>query len=57
MSFGSNVIFYRKKYGITQEGLAEKLEVTRQTVSRWETDAAFPEMEKLIALCGLYGGG
>ena len=55
MSFGSNIVFYRKKHGITQEGLAEKLEVTRQTVSRWETDAAFPEMEKLIALCGLFG--
>ena len=55
MSFGSNIVFYRKKHGITQEGLAEKMEVTRQTVSRWETDAAFPEMEKLISLCELFG--
>lgn len=54
MSFGNNVLFYRKKYSITQEALAEKLSVTRQTVSRWETDSAFPEMEKLIVLCELF---
>ena len=55
MSFGSNVLFYRKKFGITQEALAEKLEVTRQTVSRWETDSAFPDMDKLLILCDLFG--
>jgi len=54
MSFGNNVLFYRKKYGITQEQLAEKMEVTRQTVSRWETESAFPETEKLIRLCDLF---
>ena len=37
MSFGSNIVFYRKKHGITQEGLAEKMEVSRQTVSKWES--------------------
>lgn len=55
MSFGNNVVFYRKKFGITQEALAEKLDVTRQTVSRWETDNAFPDMEKLLVLCDLFG--
>ena len=54
MSFGTNVLFYRKKFGITQEELAEKLDVTRQTVSRWETDSAFPDMEKLLALCTIF---
>ena len=54
MSFGLNVSYYRKKYGITQEELADKLDVTRQTVSRWETDAAYPEMDKIIALCSLF---
>lgn len=54
MSFGNNVVFYRKKYEITQEQLAERLDVTRQTVSRWETDSAFPDMEKLLILCELF---
>ncbi len=54
MSFGNNVFYYRKKFGITQEALAEKLDVTRQTVSRWETDNAFPDMEKLLVLCDLF---
>lgn len=55
MSFGNNVQYYRAKHGITQEELADRLSVTRQTVSRWETDGAFPEMEKLIALCDMFG--
>lgn len=54
MSFGTNVSYYRKKYGITQEDLADKLDVTRQTVSRWETDAAYPEMDKIITLCSIF---
>lgn len=54
MSFGNNVSYYRSKKGITQEELAEKLNVSRQTVSRWETDSAFPEMEKVIILCDLF---
>lgn len=39
---------------MTQEELAEKMGVSRQTVSKWEMDAAFPEMEKAIALCALF---
>ncbi|MGM9665315.1 MAG: helix-turn-helix domain-containing protein, partial [Eubacteriales bacterium] len=54
MSFGNNVLYYRKKCNITQEELAEKLDVTRQTVSRWETDSAFPDMEKLLELCKIF---
>ncbi len=40
---------------MTQEELAEKMEVSRQTVSKWESDGAFPETEKIIALCELFG--
>lgn len=44
----------RKKKGITQEELAEILNVSRQSVSRWEMDAAFPETDKLIKLSKLF---
>ena len=39
---------------MTQEDLAEKLNVSRQTVSKWESDAAYPEMEKALALCTVF---
>ncbi|MBQ8320156.1 MAG: helix-turn-helix domain-containing protein [Clostridia bacterium] len=55
MSFGENVGYYRKRLGITQEELAERLYVSRQTVSRWETDSTFPDVEMLIRLCELFG--
>ena len=55
MSFGTNLQFLRKKKEMTQEELAEKMEVSRQTVSKWESDGAFPETEKTIALCELFG--
>ncbi|NLO85675.1 MAG: helix-turn-helix transcriptional regulator [Clostridiales bacterium] len=55
MSFGQNVQFLRKMHrGMTQEELAEQMNVSRQTVSKWELDAAFPEMEKAIALAKLF---
>ncbi len=55
MSFGQNLQFLRKMYhGMTQEELAEKMGVSRQTVSKWELDAAYPEMEKVIELCKLF---
>ncbi len=54
MSFGENVVYYRKKLKITQEELAEKVCVSRQTVSRWENDSFFPDMDTLIKLCDLF---
>lgn len=54
MSFGQNLQYLRKQANMTQEDLAEQMGVSRQTVSKWESDGAFPEMEKLIALCDLY---
>lgn len=50
MTTGEKLAALRKKKGITQEQLAEILQVSRQSVSRWEMDAAFPETEKLIKL-------
>ena len=55
MSFGQNLQFLRKMHGeMTQEELAEKMGVSRQTISKWEMNTAFPEMDKAIALCGLF---
>ncbi len=55
MSFGENLQFYRKREEITQEQLAERVGVSRQTISKWESDTSYPEMEKLIILCDLFG--
>ncbi|MCX4328574.1 MAG: helix-turn-helix transcriptional regulator, partial [Lachnospiraceae bacterium] len=55
MSFGQNLQFLRKMGNkMTQEELAEKLGVSRQTVSKWELDAVYPEMDKIIELCNLF---
>lgn len=54
MSFGENLQFYRKRNNITQEQLAESLNVSRQSVSKWESDSSFPEMEKLLQMCDMF---
>ena len=55
MSFGKNLQHLRRlSRDMTQESLAEQLGVSRQTVSKWELDAAQPEMDKAIELCGLF---
>lgn len=50
MAFAENLKQIRKEKGISQEELAELLEVSRQAVSKWEQGAGYPEVEKLIAL-------
>lgn len=54
MSFAENLVYLRQHYGVTQEGLAEQLGVSRQTVSKWEAGTNYPEMEKLLVLCDLF---
>lgn len=44
----------RKKNGLTQEQLAEKIGVSRQAVSKWESGLATPELENLRALCAVF---
>lgn len=51
MTIGDKIAAARKKQNLTQDGLAELLEVTRQTVSRWESGLAYPEMDKVVKLC------
>ena len=55
MSVAENISMLRKRNGITQEQLADELGVSRQAVSKWETGEAFPETDKLIALCDKFG--
>ena len=55
MSFGKNLQYLRQlSTGMTQEVLAERLNVSRQTISKWEMDAANPEMDKAVELCKVF---
>ena len=54
MFFASNLQKLRKKENMSQEALAEKLDVTRQSVSKWESGASYPEMDKLISICKIF---
>ena len=56
MFLGKNLQFLRRMHNrMTQEELAEKLSVSRQTVSKWELDAMMPEMDKVLEICALFG--
>lgn len=54
MKFGENLYNLRKTSKMSQEKLAEKMEVTRQSVSKWENGESYPEMEKIIKLCDIF---
>ena len=55
MSFGKNLQYLRQlSAGMTQETLAEKLNVSRQTISKWEMDAANPDMDKALEICKIF---
>lgn len=55
MFLGSNLQFLRKSNGsMTQEKLAERMGVSRQTVSKWESGEAYPELNKLVELCEIF---
>ena len=54
MAFSDNLQFIRAQAGVTQEQLAEQLDVSRQSVSKWESGASFPEMDTLLRICDLY---
>lgn len=54
MNLGNNIQYLRKQQKITQEQLAEKIGVSRQTISRWEAEEAVPELIKLVELCDIF---
>lgn len=55
MTIGQRIAEERKKLGLSQEALGEKLGVSRQAISKWESDASVPEIDKLIVLSKLFG--
>lgn len=54
MKFGENLYNLRKAAKMSQEKLAEKINVTRQSVSKWENGESYPEMEKIMKLCDIF---
>jgi len=54
MKFGENLYNLRKTAKMSQEKLAEKMDVTRQSVSKWENGESYPEMEKIMKLCDVF---
>lgn len=55
MEFHNKLYNLRKQKGLSQEELANRLNVSRQTISKWEVGDSTPEMEKLIAISDLFG--
>ncbi|MGT2722183.1 helix-turn-helix domain-containing protein [Streptococcus porcinus] len=54
MELGKKLSSCRKKAGFSQEDLAEKIYVSRQTISNWENDKSYPDIHSLIALANLF---
>ena len=54
MNLGNNLFQARKKAGLSQESVAEKLGVSRQTISKWETDETIPDIYQSKKLAKLY---
>ena len=54
MTFGERLMELRKSRGLSQESLGDMIDVTRQTVSKWERGDSTPELEKLIELARVF---
>lgn len=55
MKIAEQIVSQRMRLGMTQEELADRLEISRQSVSKWETGASIPDVEKLVKLAQLFG--
>lgn len=55
MNFNEKLQKLRKEKKYSQEELADMLDVTRQSVSKWESGQTYPEMDKLLAICKIFG--
>ena len=54
MKFNEKLIQLRKEKGLSQEELGEKLNVARQTISKWELGETTPEMDKLVQISEIF---
>lgn len=54
MTVGERLLELRKKKGLSQEEVANILNVSRQTISKWETDSSTPDFDKIVPICELY---
>lgn len=54
MNLSQNILALRKKHGLSQEELAQKMEVSRQTISRWELGTSVPTLENIVQLSKLF---
>ena len=55
MTLAEKILSLRTQRGMSQDDLAEKLEVSRQSVSKWETAQSTPDLDKIIKLADLFG--
>ena len=55
MNLGENIYRLRTERNLSQGGLADALEVSRQSVSKWENNSAVPELDKLVKMAQLFG--
>lgn len=55
MTIGQRIAQKRKEQGLSQEALGDRLGISRQSIYKWESDAALPEIEKLVSLSRLFG--
>ena len=55
MNLSEKILNLRKQNGLSQEAFAEKLGVSRQSVSKWESGTAVPDIDKIIAMSEIFG--
>lgn len=55
MTLGEKILKLRTEQGLSQETFGERLGVSRQSVSKWETDQSMPELDKIVAVSELFG--
>ena len=55
MKFNEKLVSIRKKQGLSQEELGMELQVSRQTISKWETGQSYPDFQRLVMLSDYFG--